>query len=378
MSCNRVGQAVLCAAFVVRLLIGNMGELSANDGIQPSLRLDIRQAYEANTAPGAGTPVFHRTSQGKLVLIRSTLERLSNSLSSDDEGRTWHTWDGGGTWPKMNYSDVVRLGDELLAFGHNTNDGYTGTYLWRSADEGKTWTGGKRLTDDADRWSPMNNRVLVMENRRLLVPIEQLLGEEGPGPNQVGTIFSDDGGRSWRRSPTFGPPPPLPDRPEGFGEPSVVELADGRLWMVFRTRFGHLWQAWSTDGGATWGEPTATALVSPMSAVNAKRLPGSNAVVVFWNNATPGESVGFVAGASIYGPRSPLVFAISNDNCLTWSKPVVVDKGTAAYPSLCFSDIEMFACYWSDPDPNQVVWANPNSHLMVVAYDLESLLPAAK
>ena len=42
---------------------------------------------------------------------------------------------------------------------------------------------------------------------------------------------------------------------------------------------------------------------------------------------------------------------------------MVVDTGTAAYPSLYFSQNEMFVCYWADPDPNQVVWCGPNSHL---------------
>ena len=102
--------------------------------------------------------------------------------------------------------------------------------------------------------------------------------------------FSDDAGRSWKQSPIFGPPPRCPTKPEGFGEPAVVELADGKIWMVFRTRFGHLWQAWSADGGAHLGRQRLRGLVSPMSAVNAKRIPGTDAVIVLWNNAKPGTA----------------------------------------------------------------------------------------
>ena len=87
----------------------------------------------------------------------------------------------------------------------------------------------------------------------------------------------------------------------------------------------------------------------------------------------PGTSTTFGPN-SLWSPRSPLVYAISEDNCQTWSQPVVVDTGTAAYPSIYFSQNEMFVCYWEDPDPNQAVWCGPNSHLMVVAYDINAIL----
>ena len=117
-----------------------------------------------------------------------------------------------------------------------------------------------------------------------------MLGPKGPAPIHVGTIYSDNGGQSWKRSPIFGPPPGYPTKPEGIGEPAVVELANGKMWMVCRGLGGHLWQAWSDDGGATWGTPSPTTLVSPLSAVNAKRIPGSDVVIVFWNNVKPGTS----------------------------------------------------------------------------------------
>lgn len=354
-------------------------EVSARIEPQPILRLNLSKQCPIKLWQGENTPILHRTAKGQLALLpgQYSLGKPRHALLSDDQGRTWHAWSESHAWPKMAYVDVVRLGDEMLAFGHNDMDCYKGTYVWRSKDDGLTWTGGKRLTPDADRWAPMNQRMLLSSRGRLILPIEQLLGAEGPDPNQIGTIYSDDAGRSWKRSPLFGPPPPLPDRPEGFGEPATVELSDGRIWMVFRTRYGHLWQAWSADGGATWGKASPTQLVSPASAVNAKRLPGSNAVIVFWNHAKPGTSTNWNASPNLWRPRSPLVFATSQDGCKTWSRPVVIDPGTAAYPSICFSDREMFVAYWADPDPN-AVFLNPKSDLMLVVYELPSLLRFAR
>jgi photosystem II stability/assembly factor-like uncharacterized protein len=202
------------------------------------------------------------------------------------------------------------------------------------------------------------------------VPIDQLLGREGPDPDQIGTIYSDDAGRQWKRSPIFGPPPPLPDRPEGFGEPAVVELADGRIWMVFRTRFGHLWQAWSTDGGATWGQPSSTGLVSPLSAVNAKRIPGTNSVVVLWNHCQPGKSEKWNEFPNLWKPRCPLAMAVSRDGCQTWSRPAIVEPATGVYPSICFSDKEMFVVYMQSPDTSS---RSAAYDFVLVAYDTQQV-----
>jgi hypothetical protein len=359
---------------VLMLALGGITNVKAADEPPTRFRLNLSKTYSMEIWYSEVSPILHCTDQGQLILLpgNNSLGKPPHAMISDDKGRTWHNWDAYRTWPKMAYADVARHGNQLLAFGFNDKDCYKGTYVWWSSDHGLTWSGGKRLTADKDRWAPMNNRVLVTSRGRVIVPVEQLLGAEGPDANQIGTIYSDDAGRSWARSPIFGPPPPLPSKPEGFGEPSVVELPDGQLWMVFRTRLGHLWQAWSSDGGATWGKPSSTGLVSPLSAVNAKRIPGTDTVIVFWNNAKPGETANWNTFPNFWTPRSPLVFATSRDGCKTWSRPIIVDKGTAAYPSLCFLGDELFAVYWTNPDPN-VPYLSPKSYLTLVVYDIRSV-----
>lgn len=358
---------------VVGVLLGSVGRLQAQDGLEPTVRINLSKQYDLTLWNGEGTPILHRTADGKLVLLQglTSLGKASHALASDDEGRTWHSWDAYGTWPRMAYSDVVRRGNELLAFGHPNVDCFKGTHVWWSADEGVSWGGGNRLTSDTDRWVPLNQRVLLTSRGRLIVPIDQLLGSEGPDPDQIGVIYSDDGGRSWRRSPIFGPPATLPDRPEGFGEPSVVELFDGRIWMVFRSRFGHLWQAWSSDGGATWGEPTSTGLVSPMSAVNAKRVPQTNTFVLLWNHCQPGQSTDWGEFPNLWKPRSPLTLAISRDSCQTWTAPMIVERATGIYPSIYFSQEEMFVVYMQSSDTTS---RSSDYNFTLVVYNIQSIL----
>ena len=340
---------------------------------QPTLRLDLTQAVSYPYA--ISTPVFFSPAEGQIVLIpgQNSIGSGIPALISNNQGRSWQSWSGFDTWPELGYSDVVHHGSEWLAFG-STGWVYDGVDVWRSSNQGLTWTGGNRLTPDTDHYAPMNQRVVTVGDR-LIVPVEQLLGVEGGGANLVGTVYSDNGGQSWTRSPFFGPPPGIPTAPEGIREPAVVGLANGQTWMVAAGLGGHLFEARSDDNGATWGPPSAMSLVSPQSSVQARRIPGSDAVIVIWNNSPPaGTSIDFGDHLNnVWNPRSPLVFAISHDNCQTWSDPVTIDTGTAAYPSIYFSDTEMFLAYWQDPDPT-ARYLNGNSHMTVVAYNINSLL----
>ncbi len=363
----------ICTVLALGFVFAWEGETQAKDPPKPVFRIDITQASPGSLQLCGSAPIIFTTAKDQLVMVQGNVDDKNGFLASDDQGRTWHPWEEYATWPKIYYQDVAWRKGEILVFGCITIDPFKGTHVWWSNDKGKTWEGGNRLTPDKDRWVLMINRVLITSRGRIVVPIVQLLGREGSGPNHVGTIFSDDGGRSFQRSPIFGPPPGYPVKPEGIGEPAVVELSNGKMWMVCRGLGGHLWQAWSDDDGATWGTPSPTTLVSPLSAVNAKRLPGSDTVIVLWDNAKPGPSPRWDETANFWRPRSPLVFALSKDNCKTWSKPVIITTGTAAYPSICFFKNKMYVAYWEDPNPN-ALFGNPKSHLILVTYDLSSLL----
>jgi hypothetical protein len=141
-------------------------------------------------------------------------------------------------------------------------------------------------------------------------------------------------------------------------------LANGRTWMVARGLGGHLLQSFSDDDGVSWATPSPTTLVSPLSAVNAKRIPGTNDVICIWDNAQPGTSTTFGDDSSLWAPRYPLVYAISKDNCQTWSQPVVIDSNWAAYPSIIFSDTQMFVAYET----------NHFTSVGMAAYDIRTLV----
>ncbi len=338
MRCGRIALMILAGI----VLQGAHSVARAEEPIQPVFEQYMEELEVWNSQWD-----FHRSAKGELVLIGSCCPE-NGAIASNDEGRTWHDWPDIRTWPQGGIEAISRRGTELFIQGGDTR-------IWRSQDEGKTWSGGQRLLmwpkhlqlENGKKllWTPTGDRILLTKENRLLVSVDFLMGGEGPGPDLVGALVSQDSGQTWRLYELFGPPPGYRDRPEGFGEPKLVELADGRIWMVFRTCLGHLWQAFSEDGGRTWGKPSSTGLVSPLAPLNAQRVPDSDAVVVVWSHSKPTNSTVWRSEHNYWFPRAPMVFAVSHDHCKTWSRPVIVTENEGFMRNIYFSDKEMFINY---------------------------------
>ncbi len=114
-------------------------------------------------------------------------------------------------------------------------------------------------------------------------------------------------------------------------EPAIVQLRDGRLWMLIRTTLGQFWSSFSSDGGRT------LPVLRP-SGIDASSAPGamirlaSGRLVLAWNRmrSTQRKSYprfggdGQIALRPFSGHRQELSLAFSEDDGATWSPPVVV------------------------------------------------------
>jgi len=181
--------------------------------------------------------------------------------------------------------------------------------LWRSRDGGRTWSGPVRITPHQDKGQGcLHNALIRSGSGRLLIPV-YTVHLEGP----IHVYFSDDEGVTWKQSQT------IRNWIEDAGrklevegtEPSIVEVRPGTILMLARTRTGRLFQAWSYDNGETWTEGRASLLASVNSPAALARLPGTNDVVVAWNQ-------GSIEEAQKGHYRSRLSTAISRDEGRTW------------------------------------------------------------
>jgi len=134
---------------------------------------------------------------------------------------------------------------------------YPAPYMYKSKDNGKTWTLEKvEFKKDSRGFLPQPNGAcdpgITIKHGphkgRLLVPSRVMPNyrktEEAKG--YTNAVYSDDHGKTWFSSEPF----PL----EGTGESGLVELSDGTIYLNSRThvRAGNRWIAYSDDSGETW------------------------------------------------------------------------------------------------------------------------------
>ena len=184
-----------------------------------------------------------------LMAVSATNEATCELMRSHDGGRTWDVVNV--TRPVQS---VLSDGTLLSIHGSSTDEPWLSEdgrlRLYRSGDEGQTWEslGGPGPLPGAPQCGP----VTQLRNGTLVWPIGVAL----PGTNHVTYAFrSTDGGRNWSNGYPICP----------TGEPSVIELASGRLlavirnnlpprpdaWPVFlEDRYQDAWRLWAMQYGA--------------------------------------------------------------------------------------------------------------------------------
>ena len=191
------------------------------------------------------------------------------------------------------------------------------------------------------------NGVTQLKSGRIVLPFAYWLAGVAQGPpfgsNATTSVYSDDHGDTWNRSPAKLIAPCYTGyNGGGCGaiEPTILELNDGRVWMLIRTQTGLLYESFSTDG-ANWSDAKPTRFYSSDSPAWLMRLPDKR-IVLLWNNC---ENTSRIDGEGVYTTRDALHAAISSDEGATWrgyrevyldplrnqSPPKEGDRGTA-YP----------------------------------------------
>ena len=268
--------------------------------------------------------------------------------------------DGGRTWVnqgpmKIEWSLPGMVSDQGISF-LKLKDGRLAAVLPRhvrglhgggvpaisfSRDDGATWSAAKMLVEPDDAYFVMNDRLIQLKSGRLLLPVARKVGKHEGDQDESLAMLSDDGGESWRLSRTL----VRLATPRGMAEPCVAELADGRVRLLARTGAGFIYTSISADGGETWSEPEPTTLVSACAPLTLTRAPDGR-LVCLYNHVPP-------LGEGAFFPRTPLAYALSEDDGATWSPPIVIDATGEErrdrqniYPSACFTP-EGMVVVWS-------------------------------
>lgn len=234
--------------------------------------------------------------------------------------------DKGETWKKVNTPKEIPFADiqspESGEYIRVIAAPGMGTYAIRT--EGGL-DGGRELIKVSDTMAIMvKPPIFINEGKRIIVPAHY--GLQRGLPKSCFTLYSDDDGKTWKRSTLI----TTPDHEgggfhdgkrwnHGAAEPTVIELNNGNLWMLIRTSQDHHYQSFSEDGGETWSEATPSPFYGTITMPTIGRLKDGR-ILFLWSNTTPLPEVNGVDGVweDVFTNRNAIHAAVSSDDGKTW------------------------------------------------------------
>lgn len=211
------------------------------------------------------------------------------------------------------------------------------TMVKESSDSGATWSAEREaVPGDFGGRGPVKNKCIHLQDGTILAPAST---EEGAW--NCFTDRSEDGGRTWERSPDV----PL-DRTDctgmGIIQPTLWEDTDGTVHMLMRSSEGCIFRSDSTDGGRSWSEARRTNLPNNNCGIDLVRMEDGRLVLVY--NPVSGN----------WAARSPIAFAVSEDNGETWSEPEILshvpcdrnmEQAEFSYPAIVAEGKDVYLTY---------------------------------
>lgn len=234
--------------------------------------------------------------------------------------------DKGSTWKKVNIPKEIPFAD--------SRSPHSGEYIRLIAVPGMgTYAirtkggleGGRELLKVSDTMAIMLKPPLfTRQGKRVIVAGHY--GLQNGLPRACFIFYSDDDGHNWQRSSLV----TTPDHQgggfhdgirwnHGAAEPTVMELSDGRLWMLIRTSQDHHYQSFSEDGGITWSDAIPSPFYGTITMPTIGRLQDGR-ILFLWSNTTPLPEVNQTTGVwdDVFTNRNAIHAAISSDEGRTW------------------------------------------------------------
>jgi predicted neuraminidase len=293
-------------------------------------------AFSADQAPNVkrtwqGIPGLERTPKGRLFVSwfsggpkEPAPENTVYLCRSDDQGKTFTE-----PMPMAGPIGTGRAFDPTLwldpagklwyIFNRGNKDmAEHGVYARTCADPDAAtpvWSSEFHVGYDEAPLSFRMNKPTVLSAGQWIMPVTHAaepIHDWFAGPKQLqGVGISTDQGKSWTLHGSL-------KAPHWALENMIVELRDGRLWMLIRTGSGVLWQSHSADRGRTWTAATATTIANPGSRFFIRRLASGNLLLV--NHYK-------------FKGRSHLTAQLSADDGQTWNEGLLLDeRGGISYP----------------------------------------------
>lgn len=324
----------------------------------------LLKTSEINPRNGEGS--FIKLNDGSILFgftefIGSTREDEENArisaVISKDNGETWSERFVLFEKPENTVNIMclsllrMRSGDIGAFYIVKINDGTDRIVFRRSNDEGKSWTEPVNCLDcleKQDYYILNNDRVVMLENGRIILSLARHSiysdCEDFP-PGLICFVISDDDGKTWYKTETEFPCP-FKNNIDGYEEPGLYVLPDGKIWCYIRTDIGFQFETFSEDNGITWTFPEPNLFFSSACSPMLVKDCGKYTVAVF--NPIPEHSL---RKESEPWGRTPYVIAVSDDRGVTFRKERLfyleddLDNGYC-YPAIYEGDDYFLVAYY--------------------------------
>lgn len=213
------------------------------------------------------------------------------------------------------------------------------TFFRKSADLCHSWSKPVALVvgDDSGGRGPVRNKPIVLANGRIIAG-----GSIERGLWTSFADYSDDGGKTWKKSLTIGIAGLSYQDGEktaesniavsqqsfygrGVIQPTIWESTPGQVHILMRSSEGYIYRSDSADNGNTWKEAYPTQLPNNNSGIDLVKAPFNKFLYLVCNPVQ-----------SNWGMRSPLSLFRSDDNGDSWEKilDLETETGEFSYPAV--------------------------------------------
>lgn len=288
-----------------------------------------------------GIPGIERTKKGRIYATwysGGETEEAGNVLiveKSDDDGKTWTD----GFMLVQHDDPEVRCFDETLWLDPKDR-------LWifwaqsRGKYDGRCGVWGA-YTENADDGTPVFTEPVrlgngIMMNKPTVAKDGTWYFAMNLWPRYLHDYTEDHSDLDWERlanvyvsldeGKTFEYRGGTDGENRGFDEHMIVELNDGRLWMLTRTSYG-VGQAFSEDQGKTWTPIERSGHTGPNSRIHIRRLKSGRILLINHVNPT------YQTSPKGWHTRNNLMAMLSEDDGRTWRGGLMLDtRDTVSYP----------------------------------------------
>lgn len=310
-----------------------------------------------------GLPCIERLGDGRLLLVWARMPVNGSDFAvvgalSSDCGCSWSAPKVLIDHPNLLDADpnVVVVENRVLVTCTTVDfsQGIRTSATWcvRSEDNGKTWSAPYEIPMGHRYTCGKCHHAIRLKSGTLLMGYSwdvlceegKALQSEGEMDLRAGVMRSTDGGLTWSQGgDTHATYEKIAGGAVlGTDEPGIVPCNDGSVYMLMRTGSAFLYEARSTDDGATWQavQPSPLHGTNAPAALTRFEQKDRTGVLVVWDNAQE---------------RFPLCAAISYDNCRTWSTPRDIGfpytGGQASYPSCVQAEDGALIAVWQQDVP---------------------------